>query len=153
MENTIKIGALQYLSSAFGYFAEIINQYNPNPNGCIVKIITWDIEKFKNATCTIYNIEITKESDSFQFLSNVLEKKPHVFQVSKNQKKQSFFNSCKADDVFLGKDCVPTLFLISTPTIEDNNEEYDLIVLSDEQMFIEGFEEGIDATEDNLRKY
>ena len=50
MENTIKIIALKYLSSAFRYFAKIITQYNPNPNAYIAKIITQDIDKYKNST-------------------------------------------------------------------------------------------------------
>ena len=75
-----------------------------------------------------------------------------------NHSKQKEFNSCKGNVVFQGKNCqnwncVPTLCLISTPRIEDNNEEYDLIVLTKEQMFIEGFEEGIQDTDENLRKY
>ena len=86
----------------------------------MVTIIAQAIKQYTNTTCTISNLEVTDESDTFQLLPNVLEKKPHLFQVSKNHSKQGFFNSCKTDDVFLGKDCIPNIFLISTPTREDN---------------------------------
>lgn len=74
-----------------------------------------------------------------------------------NHSKQKEFNSCKGNVVFQGENCrnwncVPTLCLISTPRIEDNTEEYDLIVLTKEQMFIEGFEEGVQDTDKNLCK-
>ena len=97
------------------------------------------------------NLEITEKSDPFQLTFNVLHKKPHVFKVRNNLKKNSS-NSYKADDAFLGMDCVPTLCLVSTPTKEDNNKEYDIIVLSGKRMFIVGIEEDIDAIEENLHK-
>ena len=64
MENTIKIRALQCLSSAFGSFVEIINQNNPNPKKYMAKIIAQDMKKYKHETCTISNLEITEESHS-----------------------------------------------------------------------------------------
>ena len=84
MKNTIKIRALECLSSAFGYFAKIITRDNPNPTKYVAKLITQDIDKYENATCIISNLEITDEVDLFQLIFNVLHKKSHVFKVSMN---------------------------------------------------------------------
>ena len=71
-KNTIMIRFLKCLFSVFRYFAEIITQ---------------DEAKYESAICPISNLEITEESDPFQLL-NILEKKPHGFQVIKNHKKK-----------------------------------------------------------------
>ena len=74
MENTIKIRALQCLSSTFDYFVRQINQNKTNPYRYIAKNITRDMKKYKNATCAISKLEITDKSDPFHLLYNVLEK-------------------------------------------------------------------------------
>ncbi len=164
MENTIKIRALKCLSSAFEYFAKTINHQDHRQYGLIGDDMAremkcaQEIKLYKNASCTISNLNITDKSDPFHLLFKVLEKKPHLLQVSMHPSKQTKYNSSKGNLVFQGKNCrnfnsVPTLCLISTPRIEDNNEEYDLIVLTQDQMFIEGFEEGIEDTDKNLQKY
>ncbi len=47
-----------------------------------------EIKLYKNASCTISNLDITEKSDPFHLLFKVLEKQPHVFQVSKSEKNQ-----------------------------------------------------------------
>ena len=99
----------------------------------------------RNRSCSI---ALQSNSQEATFTSNKYE----CFKAKKK------YNSSKGNLVFQGKNCVnfnsvPTLCLISTPRIEDKNEEYDLIVLTKDQMFIEGFEEGIEDTDKNLQKY
>ena len=100
-----------------------------------------------NGPNRFFSIALQSTSQEATFTSN----KYGCFKAKK-------YNSSKGNLVFQGKNCrnfnsVPTLCLISTPRIEDNNEEYDLIVLTKDQMFIEGFEEGIEDTDKNLEKY
>ena len=67
MGNTVKIRALRCPSNMFGYISEIITQ---------------DKNKYDNAIFSISNIEIIEVSDPFQFIFDVLQKKPHGFQLT-----------------------------------------------------------------------
>ena len=95
MEDTIKIRALKCLSSAFEYFEKTINHQDHRQYGLIGDDMdremkcAQEITLYKNASCTISNLNITDQTDPFHLLPNVLEKKPHLLQVSMHPSKQT----------------------------------------------------------------